>query len=96
MSTAIRSGGLRAALADPDLEHPEPAFLDRELDVAQVGVVPLQPRGVIAQLGGDRRQSLVEDGDRLGLVRPGHDVLALGVEQHVAVQRSARRSPGCA
>ena len=35
---------LRAPLADPDLEHPEPAVLDRELDVAQVGVVALQPR----------------------------------------------------
>ena len=40
--------GLRAALADPDLEHPEPALLDRELDVAQVGVVALEPRRVVA------------------------------------------------
>ena len=78
---------LRAALADADLEHPEPTVLDRELDVAQVGVVVLQPRRVVAQVRGDGRQPLVEHGDRLGRVRAGDDVLALGVEQDVAVQR---------
>ena len=44
MSTRDPQRRLRAALADPDLEHPEPAVLDRELDVAQVGVVVLQTR----------------------------------------------------
>ena len=88
---------LRAALADPDLEQPQPALLDRELDVAQVARSGA-PAGsaCVAQLGGDRGQPLVEDGDRLGPVRPGDDVLALGVEQDVAVQASARRSRGCA
>ena len=42
MSTGDPQGRLRAALADPDLEHPEPALLDRELDVAEVGVVALE------------------------------------------------------
>ncbi len=84
--------GLRAALADPALEHPEPARLDRELDVAQVRVVPLQTRGVGAELGGDRRQTLVEHRDRLRLVAARHDVLTLGVEQDVAVQS---RLAGC-
>ena len=46
ISTAIRSAARGTALADPDLEHPEPALLDGELDVAQVGVVALEHRGV--------------------------------------------------
>ena len=79
--------GLRAALADPDLEEPEPAVLDRELDVAQVGVVVLEAARALPQLGGDGRKTLVERRDRLGRVRPGDDVLALGIEQDVAVER---------
>ena len=44
---------LRAPLADPDLEEPKPAVLDRELDVAEVAVVALEAVGHGAQLGGD-------------------------------------------
>ena len=80
--------GLRAALADPDLEQPQPAVLDRELDVAHVGVVALEPVGVAAQLTGDGGHALVEDRDRLGGMGAGDDVLALGVEHDVAIQRS--------
>ncbi len=87
---------LRAALADADLEHPEPGVLDRELDVAEVGVVALEPRGVIAQLRGDRGHPLVEDGDRLGLMGPGDDVVALGVEHDVAVQAVLAGRRDCA
>ena len=49
--------------------------------------MPLQARRRRPQVRGDRRHPFVEDGDRLGLMGPGHDVLALGVEQDVAVQR---------
>ena len=87
---------LRAALADPHLEHPQPAVLDRELDVAQVGVVMLEPCRVLAQLGGDgragarrARRSARSRGSRPRRPRPG---------RRTARRRrgSARRSPGCA
>ncbi len=78
--------GLRAALADPDLEHPEAGVLDRELDIAQVRVVAFQPGRVIAQLCRHVRQPRIKDADRLGLVRARDDVLALGIEHDVAVQ----------
>ena len=77
---------LRRPLADADLEHPEPALLDRELDVAAVPVVVLERRGVAPQLGRDVRHPLVEDPDVLGLVRARDHVLALGVEHDVAVE----------
>ena len=83
----------RAALADPDLEQPEPARLDRELDVAQVPEVALETRGGRPELGGDLREPLVEDGDRLRRVGPRDDVLALRLEQDVAVEAPARPSP---
>ncbi len=80
-------GGLWGALAHPDLEHPEPALLDRELDVAAVAVVALEDRGVPAQLGGDLRHPLVQDPHVLGPVGARDHVLALGVEHDVAVER---------
>ena len=46
-------------------------------------------------LGGHHRQPLVEDGDRLGRMGAGDDVLALGVEQDIAIELGSR-SPGCA
>ena len=55
MSTAIREGGLGAALADPDLEQPQAPRLDGELDVAQVGEVALQELGVGGELRARRR-----------------------------------------
>ena len=79
------NGRLGAPLADPDLEQPEPALFDRELDVAQIGEVPLQPHRVVPQVGCDRGHPLVQDRDRHGLMRPGDDVLALGVEHDVPV-----------
>ncbi len=78
---------LRAALADADLEHPEPCVLDRELDVAHVGEVVLEPAGVGAQFGIDGGEPARERGDRLGRVRAGDDILALGIEEDVPVER---------
>ena len=78
--------GRRAALADPHLEDPEPPALDRELDVAQVALVPLEPVGGAAKGAGRVRQAAVEGRDRLGRVGSRDDVLALGAEQHVPVQ----------
>ena len=89
-------GGLRAALADPDLEHPEAAVLDRELDVAQVGVVALEPvgRGRAGRPrppAGARRgpRSARSDASRRRRPRPG---------RRTSRRRTApaRRSPGCA
>ena len=66
-------------------------MLDRELDVAQVPVVTFEANRVVLELAPDRRHALVEDGDRLGPVRTGHDVLPLGVEHDVAVDGSLAR-----
>ncbi len=75
-----------AALPDAHLEHPEPSVLDRELDVAEVAVVALQAVRVLAQLARDIGHPRVEARDRLGVMRPGDDVLALRVEHDVAVE----------
>ena len=57
ISTADAAGGLRGALADAVLEHPQASFLDGELDVADVAAVLLEAVGVGAQLGGQRGQA---------------------------------------
>ncbi len=102
-------GRLGRALPDPDLEQEQAALLDRELDVAAVAVVVLEALGVGTQLCLDGGQARGKAGDRLGPVRAGHHVLALGVEQDVAVEQvlAGRRvaceqhpgsrgsSPGC-
>jgi hypothetical protein len=58
--------------------------------------VALERAGDVPQLRANRRQPLVQHRKRFRRVRPGHDVLALGVEQHVAVQHrlAGRRVPG--
>ena len=76
---------LGSALADTHLEHPELAPLDRELDVAEVRIVALEVVSVAAQFRPDRRQALVEGGQRFGAMRARDDVLPLSVEQDVAV-----------
>ena len=79
-------GGPRAALADPHLEHPDLALLDRELDVAEVAVVALKHFRVAPELGARLGQALVKGAQGVRLVGAGHDVLALGVEHDVAVE----------
>ncbi len=48
--------------------------------------MPLEAGRVVAQVGRGVGQAVVQDGDRLGPVGAGDDVLALGVEQDVAVE----------
>ena len=78
-------GGGTGALAHPGLEHPELALLDGELGVAHVGVVALEAGEDLEQLGVDLGELLLELRDGLGVADAGHDVLALGVDQEVAV-----------
>ena len=99
-------GGHAVALADAALEHEQPAFLDRELDVEHVAVVLLE-------LHLDRVELLVGRGHRLfearqalrvsGLARlvhrqrradAGDDVLALRVREPLAVEDVPSRWPG--
>ena len=89
---------LGGALAVAGLQHPEPALLDRELDVLHVAVVALQPLDDVDELGEDDRHGLFHRGgglahllaarlgQRLGRADAGDDVLALGVDQELAVQ----------
>ena len=83
-----RRGG---ALADPGLEHPELAALDRELDVAEVAVVGLQAshdgQQLFVRAGVEGRE--VVEGE--GVADARDDVLALGVGEVVAVHA---RLPG--
>ena len=78
--------GRAGALADARLQHPELALLDGELGVAHVAVVLLEPSE-------DREQFLVDRGEvlrqRVEVFRVAdarHDVLALRVDQEVAVR----------
>ena len=80
----LQRGGA-GALADPGLEHPELALLDGELGVAHVAVVRLEPGEDLEQLGVDLGELLLQLRDRLGVADAGHHVLALGVDQEVAV-----------
>ena len=82
------------ALADPGLEHPELALLDRELGVAHVAVVRFEAGEDLHQLVVDRRELALQRGERLGVADAGDDVLALGVHEEVAVGALLRPSPG--
>ena len=83
-------------LADPCLQHPELAALDRELDVAQVTVVALQGGHDRHQLVVGRLVHPLQVLQRDGVADAGHDVLALRVLQVVTVDaaRAGRRVPG--
>ena len=78
-------GGRAGALADAGLEHPQLALLDGELRVAHVLVVPLEAGEDRQQLVVDLREVLGHVVEVLGVADAGHDVLALGVDQEVAV-----------
>ncbi len=80
----LQSGRARA-LADARLEHPELALLDGELGVAHVLVVALEAGEDREQLVVDPREVLLEGVEVLGVADAGDDVLALGVDQEVAV-----------
>ncbi len=73
------------ALPDAGLEHPELAALDGELDVAQVAVVGLQAPHDLAERLVGRGVDLREVVQRQRVADPGDDVLALRVDEVVAV-----------
>ena len=77
--------GVAGALAHPGLEHPELVLLDGELGVAHVAVVGFQAGEDGQELGVDLGEGLLEGGEGLGVADAGHHVLALGVDQEVAV-----------
>ena len=82
---------LGRALAHPCLQHPQPTVLDGELDVAQVLVVPLQGGHHLEQLLVRRRVEVGKVGEGHGVADAGHDVLALGVGEVVAVDAPVAR-----
>ena len=85
MSKAILRAARARTLPDAGLEHPELALLDRELGVAHVAVVVLEPGEDAHQLFVDGRETALQLGERLGVADAGDDVLALRVDQEVAV-----------
>jgi hypothetical protein len=89
-------GGRGGALADSRLQHPQLAALDGELDVAQVAVVVLQRVHELHQLVVAGIVDGIQVLQRDGVPDPGHDVLALGVLQVVAVDAlgAGARVPG--
>ena len=79
--------GRAGALADAGLEHPELALLDGELGVAHVLVVALEAGEDGEQLArGSSGSALCQRVEVLGVADAGHDVLALGVDEEVAVR----------
>ena len=86
ISTAIRTADGPGPLAGPGLEHVEGAVLHRELDVLHLLVVRLELLADGHELLVDLGHLLLEPADRLGGADAGDDVLALGVDQVVAVE----------
>ena len=84
--------GRRGALAYAGLEQPQLAPLHRELDVAQVAVMGLEPAHGAAQVAVRNRVELGEIFKRHGIADPRHYVFSLRVGQVVPVgPRAARR-----
>ena len=81
-------GGRCGALAGARLQHPQLALLDGELDVAHIAEVVLQHVEDLLELGAGLFQALdgLQIGDGARVADAGHDVLALGVHQVVAVE----------
>ncbi len=78
--------GRAGALADPGLQHPEPTLLDRELGVAHVAVVPLEPVEDVDELAMDLGERELQVVEVLGVADARHHILALCVDQEVAVR----------
>ncbi len=76
---------LGRTFADAGLQHPELAVLDGELDVAQVGVVVLEAGHDRGQLVVCGLVDLLQIGQRDGVADAGDDVLALRVDEVVAI-----------
>ena len=78
--------GLRGSLPRPGLEQEEPSLLDRELDVLHLPVVLLEAIERARELGVGVREELAHPLDRLGRADAGDDVLALCVDEELAVE----------
>ena len=91
ISTAIRSAAAGGALAGARLQQVELPLLDRELDVLHVAVVRLEPVERRRQLGVRLGHLLLHRGDRLGRADPRDDVLALRVDEVLAVEDGLSR-----
>ena len=89
---------LRGSLAGARLQHPQFAVLDGEFEILHVGIVLLKPLRNGAELGKRRRHDLFQRwlvrsrcdtcffGDVLRRANTGNDVLALRVDQKLAVE----------
>ena len=86
---ATRKAAAAVRLPTAGLEHPQLAALDGELDVAQVAVVGLQAAHDGAQLVIGVLIQALEVSQGQGVTDAGDDVLALGVDQVVAVDAGA-------
>src|SRR5205085_3205513 len=78
--------GPRAALADPNLKQPELALLDGELDVAQIGQVPLERARRLPQLDASLGQPPLKRIQGFGSMSSRNNVFTLSREHHIAVQ----------
>ena len=87
-------GGGGRALAGAGLQEVERALLDRELDVLHLAVVLLEPRHRLGELVECRGEALLHARDRLRRADPGHDVLALRVDEELAPHARARPVDG--
>ena len=89
-------GRIAGALAAAGLQHVELLVLNRELEVLDVLVVLLEARRDLAKLLVGLRQHLLELFDLLRRPYAGDDVLALGVDEELAVElfRAGCRAPG--
>jgi len=76
---------LRGALRVPRLKHPELAALDRELHVLHLAVMLLEPLADLLELRPRPGHLLLEELDRFRLPDPGDHVLALRVDEIVAL-----------
>ena len=78
--------GHRGALAVPRLQHVDDAVFDRELEVLHVLEVPLERLADALELVVRLRHLLLQLGHRLGRAHAGDHVLALRVDQELAVE----------
>ena len=86
--------GGAGALADAGLQHAELALVDRELGVAHVLVVLLEPLEDRQQFLVDLRELGGHRAQRFGVADAGDDVFTLRVDEEVAVRAGAHPSPG--
>ncbi len=78
-------GGPSGALSHPGLQHPELALVDGELGVAHIPVVGFQTGKDVGELFVDPGKPILQGGQGQGVSDPRHHVLALGIDEEIAV-----------